>query len=86
MTKGDGQHSALFGESHFLEVNKALVPCEAGGNGSQQQKAGAHGLADTRGMEGEAEQKRRAGFQGPGSVPALRGSWDMALEIYLAQL
>lgn len=92
MTKGDGQHSALFGESHFLEVNKALVPCEAGGNDSQQQKAGAHSLADTRGMEGEAEQKRKAGSQGPRrnskrmSVPARRGSWDMALEACLAQL
>ena len=50
-----GRHLALFGESHLLEANKALVPYAAGGNDSQQQKAGAHGLADTQGMEGEAD-------------------------------
>jgi hypothetical protein len=89
-----GRHLALFGESHLLEANKALVPYAAGGNDSQQQKAGAHGLADTQGMEGEAEQKGRARSQEPGRdsrrmsghVPSTQGSWDMALETLPAQL
>lgn len=46
--------SALCGGSHFLEVNKALLPYEATGNGSQQQKAGVH-MVYTQDMEGEAE-------------------------------
>lgn len=79
MTNGDGLvvHIALFGESHFLEANKALVPYKVGGNGSQQQKAGAHGLADTQGMEGEAEQKGRARSQEPGRI--LKGCVAMCL-------
>lgn len=51
------QDSTLFWESHFLGVNKALEPYEAEGNDTQQQRAGAHSLADVQDMErkGKAE-------------------------------